>query len=151
MKPKSTIKTLCIVVALAAVALPVAARTIPASAGRAFVGGDEGAFNAPNGTVYQVSNILRSWVIPLTFDISGARTIRVRGKCPAGGNLSCQAVAIKTDGTLASQSLSQTFPQNNTFTFVDLSLASVPGGSVGSVGCSFSGNSCMLVGVDYNP
>lgn len=154
MTRKARVRTfglLAVLLALGALALPVAARTLPASAGRALVGGDEGSFNAPNGTVYQVGTILRSWIIPIVFDFSGARTIRVRGKCPTNGSMSCQAVALKTDGTAASTSLSVPFPQNNTFTFVDLTLSSVPAGATGSVGCSYQGQTCSLLNVDYAP
>ena len=138
---------------LGAFALPVEARTVPASAGRAFVGANENIFNAPNGSIYKTpqDGSLYSWVVPITFDFSGARTIRVRGKCPTNGNLSCQAVALKTDGTLASSSSSLTFPQNNTFTFIDSTLSSVPSGATGSVGCSFSGPTCTLLNIDYLP
>ena len=137
---------------LCASAVPAFARTISATAGSAMIGTNTGDFHAPGGIVYNSASLVRQWVMPIVFDNIGQRTIRVRGRVSTTGAMSCQAIAIATNGTTASVSATVAFPANNQWTSISLTLSSVPAGATGSVGCSLTGpSSAALLGLDYLP
>lgn len=150
-----TLGLLAVAVTLGAFVPPVDARTVPASTGKAMSGFQEENFSANNGAVFRTLNTGSTfWVVPIVFDNASfsSRTIRVHGMCPTNAQLTCSARTIKTDGTPGATSSSLSFPSNNTYTFVDLSLSSVSAGATGSVTCQFQGTaSCMLLNLDYAP
>jgi hypothetical protein len=94
-------------------------------------------------------------VIPLAFDTAGSKTIIATGAVTAGGALTCQAFAYNNNGTIASQSASQSWSNSiNTIYQLTFTLNTVNPGGTGVLACQFisiTSNTGLLQQVDYNP
>jgi hypothetical protein len=98
----------------------------------AFFGTDHVNFNAAPGGVGRVSSSNSTpWVIPLTFDAPGAKTVTFKGKVQSGGTMLCEALAYDNSGTVVSSTGFIPFPVTGTFTSISLTLNTVPFGGTG--------------------
>lgn len=93
------------------------------------------------------------WWIPVPFDTSGSKTIRIRGKLlSSSGLLRCQVGVVDHAGNVIFLSASQTFPVTASFTSVVVNTPSVPADAFGIAACNLGGNAqALLLGVDYTP
>ncbi|MBN8228003.1 hypothetical protein JYK02_10835 [Corallococcus macrosporus] len=94
---KQAVLTMVVLLPLAA----MAARTVPASAGRPVAWSDGPCFSMSYSTMSNVCSTRRSYEIPLTSDSAGSKAVNVtaRGATPSN-NVGCMAIGMNREATL---------------------------------------------------
>jgi hypothetical protein len=144
-----------IVFAGAAVAVVADARSIPAFAGKPFLGGQTNCFSVDFSSGWLTNNgvcgtSLIIFEIPLPTDNAGGKTVDMTVVSPSVGALDCREVAISRTGTNFTASPFQRPAQFNT----PVALPLLTGASLLSKGLLYVdcdvGNGASLIQVDYN-
>lgn len=92
-----------------------------------------------------------AWVMPVSLDTGGVKTIAVTAQVLAGGTLTCNVSSFKPDGTQQTGFPVAFGAFSSTLSTVPL-VVNITAGNTVLVGCTGSGGSkARILGLDYTP
>lgn len=146
---------LFILLAITIIAVPAGllARKQPALLGNPQYGSDSSCFRHTNyGGVANYCSSNKSWIVPLTYDSTGSKTITVRiYKEYASGTMSCSYFSCSPTNSNCSGSATFNFNSSSAGFHSKPATVSVPSGYLGYVTCYMNGTSSPVEfnSVDY--
>lgn len=143
--------TVSALVSMAFVPLTVAARTVPASLGKAVSPSDDGCFGMSYSSMSNGCTVQKSFEIPLPVDTAGSKTVYVAayGAGPAN-NVGCQAAGLNREVTAVWASPRVWLAGFGSSQIITLTGAYVPASGFLYVNCNMNPGG-RVNNVDYNP
>ncbi len=147
---KSKIKGL-VIMTMAFIPLVAAARTTPASSGRAQFWSDGSCFVMSYSSMQNSCTTAKSFELPLVVDNAGSKTVYVTAYgASSSNNVGCIAVGVNREVTAAWSSPRLYLPAFGSSQIITLTGAYVPSGGYLYANCWLNPSGRVNV-VDYNP